>query len=98
MRSAATLTCGGRWKQSLHWQRLQPYQKFVAMIEKHRDGIAAYCRPHNGVSLGLVEELNNKIRVIQRSAYSHRDEDYLRIKIIASFSPHLPENARLHPL
>lgn len=86
-----------RWKQSLRWQRLQPYQKFVAMIEKHWDGIAAYCHPHNKVSLGLVEGLNNKIRVIQRSAYGYRDEDYLRLKIIASFLPPLPENARLHP-
>ncbi len=45
----------------------------------------------------LVEGLNNKIRVIQRSAYGYRDEDYLRLKIIASFLPPLPENARLHP-
>ena len=31
-----------------------------------QDGIAAYCRPENKVSLGMVEGLNNKIRVIQR--------------------------------
>jgi transposase len=42
--------------------------------------------------------LNNKIRVIRRSAYGYRNEDYLRLKIIASFLPPLPENARLHPL
>ncbi|MGE6333065.1 ISL3 family transposase [Stenotrophomonas sp. NPDC077659] len=87
----------GRWKQSLRWQRLAPYQKFARMIERHWDGIAAYCHPDNKVSLGLVEGLNNKIRVIQRSAYGYRDEDYLRLKIIASFLPPLPENARLHP-
>lgn len=67
------------------------------MIERHGDGIAAYCKPQNKVNLGLVEELNNKIRVIQCSAYDYRDEDYLRLKIIASFLPPLPENARLHP-
>jgi transposase len=33
------------------------------MIERHWDGIAAYCRPDNKVSLGFVEGLNNKIRV-----------------------------------
>ena len=86
-----------RWKQSLRWQRLAPYQKFVRMIERHWDGIAAYCQPDNKVSLGLVEGLNNKIRVIQRSAYGYRDEDYLKLKIIASFLPQLPQNARLHP-
>mgnify|MGYP001790831167 FL=1 len=86
-----------RWKQSLRWQRLEPYRKFAEMIERHWDGIAAYCRPENKVSLGMVEGLNNKIRVIQRSAYGYRDEDYLRLKVIASFLPPLPENARLYP-
>ena len=86
-----------RWKQSLRWQRLGPYRKFAEMIERHWDGIAAYCRPENKVSLRMVEGLNNKIRVIQRSAYGYRDEDYLRLKVIASFLPPLPENARLHP-
>ncbi|MCT8364437.1 transposase [Xanthomonas citri pv. anacardii] len=57
-----------RWKQSLRWQRLAPYQKFVQMIERHWEGIAAYCRSEHKVSLGLVEGRSNKIRVIQRSA------------------------------
>ena len=52
------------------------------MIERHWDGIAAYSRPENKVSLGFVEGLNNKIRVIQRRAYGLRDEEYLRLKIL----------------
>ena len=55
---------------------------FAAMIDRHWDGIAAYCRPDNKVSLGFVEGLNNKIRVIQRRAYGLRDKDYLRLKIL----------------
>jgi hypothetical protein len=39
------------------------------MIDRHWDGIAAYCKPENKVALGFVEGLNNKIRVIQRRAY-----------------------------
>jgi transposase len=70
------------WKQSLKWQRLRPYEKFAEMIERHWDGIAAYSRPENKVSLGFVEGLNNKIRVIQRRAYGLRDEEYLRLKIL----------------
>ena len=70
------------WKQSLKWQRLEPYEKFVKMIERHWDGIAAYSKPENKVSLGFVEGLNNKIRVIQRRAYGLRDEEYLRLKIL----------------
>src|SRR3546814_14423600 len=39
-----------RWKQSLRWQRLEPYQKFVRMIERHWHGLAAYCHPDHKVS------------------------------------------------
>lgn len=70
------------WKESLKWQRLKPFEKFVRMIEKHWDGIASYCQPENKVPLGFVEGLNNKIRVIQRRAYGLRDEEYLRLKIL----------------
>ncbi len=70
------------WRESLKWQRLGPYQKFAEMIDRHWDGIAAYCKPENKVSLGFVEGLNNKIRVIQRRSYGLRDEEYLRLKVL----------------
>ena len=75
------------WRASLKWQRLDPYEKFAQMIDRHWDGIAAYCRPENKVSLGFVEGLNNKIRVIQRRAYGLRDEEYLRLKILTCMLP-----------
>jgi transposase len=77
------------WRASLKWQRLPPYEKFAEMIDRHWDGIAAYCRLENKVSLGFVEGLNNKIRVIQRRAYGLRDEDYLRLKILTCMLPAL---------
>jgi transposase len=52
------------------------------MIEKHWNGIAAYSKSENKVSLGFAEGLDNKIRVIQRRAYGLRDEEYLRLKIL----------------
>ena len=77
------------WRASLKWQRLEPYEKFADMIDRHWDGIAAYCRPENKVSLGFVEGLNNKIRVLQRRAYGLRDEEYLRLKILTCMLPPL---------
>ena len=71
----------------LKWQRLRPFEKFAALIERHWEGIAAYCTPRNKVKLGFVEGLNNKIRVIQRRAYGYRDEEYLRLKILTAFLP-----------
>ena len=77
------------WRASLKWQRLKSYEKFAQMIERHWDGIAAYCKPENKVSLGFVEGLNNKIRVIQRRAYGLRDEEYLRLKVLTCMLPKL---------
>ena len=76
-----------QWRDALKWQRLPFYEKFAVMIERHWDGIAAYCKPENKVSLGFVEGLNNKIRVIQRRAYGLRHEEYLRLKILTCMLP-----------
>jgi len=78
-----------RWRAALKWQRLGPYDKFAAMIERHCEGIAAYCHPENKVALGFAEGLNNKIRVLQRRAYGLRDEEYLRLKILTCMLPAL---------
>jgi transposase len=77
------------WRAQLKWQRLKPYEYFADMIERHWDGIAAYCKPENKVALGFVEGLNNKIRVIQRRAYGLRDEKYLRLKVLTCMLPPL---------
>jgi transposase len=77
------------WRASLKWQRLKPYEKFAEMIESHWDGIAAFILSEDKVSLGFVEGLNNKVRVIQRRAYGLRDEEYLRLKVLTCMLPAL---------
>ena len=57
------------------------------MIERYWDGIAAFCKVENKVSLGFVEGVNNKIRVIQRRAYGLQDEEYLRLKVLTCILP-----------
>lgn len=76
-----------RWREQLKWQRLRPFEKFATLIEKHWNGIVAYCDPRNKVKLGFIEGLNNKIRVIQRRAYGYRDEEYMRLKMLTAFLP-----------
>jgi transposase len=75
------------WRAQLKWQRLKPYEELADMIERLWDGIAAYCQPENKVSLGFVEGLNNKIRVLQRRAYGLRDEEYLHLKVPTCMLP-----------
>jgi transposase len=77
------------WRAALKWQRLEPYEKFAALIDRHGDGIAAYCGPANTGALGFVEGLNNKIRVLQRRAYGLRDDECLRLTILTCMLPTL---------
>ena len=68
------------------------------MIDRHWDGIASYGHPENTVSLGLVEGLNNQIRVLPRRASGYRDEDDLKLNIVAAFLPPLTRSAEKDPL
>ncbi len=72
------------------WQRLKPFEKFAAFIERHWDGITAHCRPEHKVAPGFVERLHNKVRVIPRRCYFIRDEDYLDLKILICKAPTVP--------
>lgn len=78
-----------QWRAALKWQRLPQYEAFADLIDRHWDGIAAYCAPENKVSLGFVEGLNTKIRVLQRRAYGLRDPEYLRLKILTCMLPEI---------
>lgn len=73
------------WKTQLRWSRMMPYIKFARLVERHWEGIISYCHPDNKVSLGFMEGLNNKIRVIQRRSFGIRDMEYLRLKVLTSF-------------
>jgi transposase len=77
------------WKESLKWQRLEPFEKFAAIVERNWSGIAAYCEAEEKFSLGFVEGVNTKIRVIQRRAYGLRDEEYLRLKVLTCMLPEI---------
>lgn len=75
------------WQSSLKYQRLNPFEDFARMIESHWGGIATYIHSENDVSLGFVEGLNNKIRVIQRRAFGLHDQEYLRLKVLTCMLP-----------
>jgi transposase len=78
-----------RWRQSLRWQRLPSFEKFARLVERHWDGIEAYCHAENKVALGFVESLNHSIRQLQRRACGYRDEEYFRLKILTHKLPKL---------
>lgn len=80
------------WVAQLKWSRLKPYQRFASLVEKHLDGILAYC--DKKVSLGYIESSNLKARNIIRRAYGYRDKEYMKLKIIQACTPWMRE---FHP-
>jgi transposase len=72
------------WVEQLKWSRLEPYQKFARMVERHLEGILGYCDKR--VSLGYIEGSNLKARNIIRRAYGYRDKEYMKLKIIQGCS------------
>jgi transposase len=73
------------WKAELKWSRLKPYKSFVRMVERHLDGILAYC--NKKVSLGYIESSNLKARNVIRRAYGYQDKEYMKLKIIQACTP-----------
>jgi transposase len=63
----ATMELLDRWCSRAQRSRLEPFVKAAATVRKHRDGIAAAIE--RGLSNGLIEGLNNKVRLIIRRAY-----------------------------
>jgi len=80
------------WKAQLKWQRMPSYRCFVGLVERHWDGILAFC--DKKVPLGFIESANLKARNVIRRAYGYRDMDYMKLKIIQACTPWIAE---FHP-
>ena len=62
---------------------LRPLIRFAEGIAARLDGVINHCRyPLNN---GLLEGINNKIKVLKRIAYGFRDDAYFFLKIRAAF-------------
>ncbi|MBK8870775.1 MAG: transposase [Elusimicrobia bacterium] len=82
-------TCARRffrqWVDQLKWTRMKSMRQFAKRVEKHLDGILAFC--DKKVSLGYVEATNLKAKNIIRRAYGFRDKAYMKLKIIQGCTP-----------
>jgi transposase len=67
---------------------IAPLKKFARKLNGYIEGIFSHCRyPMN---TGLLEGINNKIKVIKRMAYGYRDDDYFFLKIRQAFPGNVP--------
>jgi transposase len=75
------------WRQRALASRLPALRQFVPILERHLEGILSHCR--YPLHTGVLEGINNKIKVLKRMAYGFRDDAYFFLKIRAAF-PGIP--------
>jgi transposase len=75
------------WCQSFKSQHLKSYERFADVIERHWHGIVAYCKSERKLSLGFIEGLNNKNRVLPRLACARAMKN--RLKVVTRMLPTL---------
>lgn len=71
------------WRRRAVASRLPALKKFVRLLERHLHGILNHCR--YPLNTGMLEGMNNKIKVLKRMAYGFRDDAYFFLKIRAAF-------------
>ncbi len=74
-----------RWCSRARRSRLDPFVKAAATIANHRDGILAAIE--RGLSNGLVEGLNTKVRLIIRRAYGFHSAEAALALVMLSCGP-----------
>lgn len=69
------------WVKQAKESKVPQLMNMAATIMAHRTGILAWYDCH--ISTGKVEGINNKIKVMKRTAYGFRDERYFKLRLYA---------------
>lgn len=64
--------------EQLKWRRLVPFEKLVATLLKHVDGIANYCETK--VRFGVGEAVNGNMRMLINRGRGYQNLRYLLLK------------------
>jgi transposase len=78
------------WKQGYGWavhSRIPALVTCARNLKAKLPGILAHCR--YPLNTGLLEGINNKIKVLKRMAYGFRNDTYFFLKIRSAF-PGIP--------
>ena len=60
------------WCRQVMYSRIEPMKKVAKTLRRHRDLILNYFRARKRFSSGVIEGLNNKVKVTMRKAYGFR--------------------------
>ena len=70
-----------KWRQIAEQEKLFP--EFCKTLANWADRITNYF--HQRTTSGIVEGINNKIKLIKRRAFGFRNFEYFRIRVMAAF-------------
>jgi transposase len=90
--AAAFLQC---WCRRALRSRLEPMQKVARMLRRHEELLFNWFRAKGELSSGVVEGLNNKVRVVTRRSYGFRTYRALEVALYHTLG-HLPEPELTH--
>lgn len=71
------------WYSRAIRSRIEPLKRFARKLKAYLPGILAHCR--HPLHTSVLEGINNKIKVLKRTAYGFRDDAYFFLKIRAAF-------------
>lgn len=83
------------WCERALRSRLEPMRKVARMLRAHEELILNWFRARGEVSSGVVEGLNNKIRVVTRRSYGFRTYEAMEIALYHTLG-RLPEPESPH--
>jgi transposase len=83
------------WCRKVRRSRLQPLKTVAASLTKHREVLLNYFRAKKAISGGVIEGLNNKVKVTFRKSYGFRTAKAREIALFHVLGK-LPEPELIH--
>jgi transposase len=83
------------WTSRVMRSKLEPMKKIARTIRVHRPLILNWFRARGAVSSGAVEGLNNKVKLVTRTAYGFRTVEVAKLALLHNLG-RLPEPERTH--
>jgi transposase len=83
------------WTERALRSRLEPMKKVARMLRKHEELLLNWFKAKGEVSTGVVEGLNNKIRVVTRRSYGFRTYKAMELALYHNLG-RLPEPESTH--
>ena len=83
------------WTERVMRSRLEPMKKVARMLRKHETLLLNWFKAKGEVSSGVVEGLNNKIRVVTRRSYGFRTYKAMELALYHNLG-RLPEPENTH--